>query len=89
MSRRLDSKLECPKCQTIYLTLTSNVDVNTPIHCSSCGHFLGRWGELERDFYKQGGSHGVFSMRDGEIISIDNPANENHISGGSKGSSSD
>ncbi|MEK1888995.1 MAG: hypothetical protein AAAB35_15800 [Phyllobacterium sp.] len=83
MSRRLDSKLECPNCQTIYLTLAGNVDLNTPIRCSSCGHFMGTWGELERDFYEQGGGHGVFSMREGEIIRMDTPANENQVSGGS------
>lgn len=81
MSRRLDNKLECPHCQTIYLTLTNDVDINTPIHCSSCGLLLGMWGELESDFYKQGGSNGVFSMRNGEITRIDQPANENQVLG--------
>lgn len=71
MEKKLDSKLECPKCQTIYLTLTQNVTSNTPIHCSSCGTYLGTWGELEADFYAQGGSSGVFRMDRGEIIQIE------------------
>jgi transcription elongation factor Elf1 len=68
MIQRLDNKLECPKCHTIYLTLTKSVTMSTPIHCSSCGEYLGTWGELESDFYAQGGDHGVFEMHDGQII---------------------
>ena len=62
------SKLECPKCQTIYLTFTQDLALSTPIVCSSCGEYMGTWGELEADFYAQGGDHGVFEMRDGQII---------------------
>lgn len=68
---RLDNKLECPRCQTLYLTLTDNVSGSTPIYCSSCGTHLGSWAELERDFHQQGGSNGVFEMRTGQIIRKD------------------
>jgi transcription elongation factor Elf1 len=68
INQHLDSKLECPKCKTIYLTFTQDIDSNTPIVCSSCGEHMGTWGELEADFYAQGGGHGVFEMRDGQII---------------------
>jgi hypothetical protein len=29
---------------------------------------MGTWGDLEADFYAQGGGDGVFEMRDGQII---------------------
>ncbi len=66
MPERLDNKLECPKCHTIYLTLNNNVTSITPIHCSNC--YLGTWAELESDFNAQGGGHGVFKIDDGQII---------------------
>jgi transcription elongation factor Elf1 len=69
IDQRLDRKLECPKCQTIYLTFTQDLaSLSTPIVCSSCGEYMGTWGELEADFYAQGGDHGVFGMRDGQIL---------------------
>ncbi|ATU92749.1 hypothetical protein BLM14_14760 [Phyllobacterium zundukense] len=69
--RRLNSKLECQKCQTIYLTLAQDVTVSTAIYCSSCGGYMGTWGELESEFIAEGGECGVFEMRDGQIIRID------------------
>jgi hypothetical protein len=69
--QRLNNKLACPKCGTIYLTLTQNVTYSSPIHCSSCGEYLGTWGELEQDFIAQGGESGVFEMHDGQIIRRD------------------
>lgn len=69
--RRIDNKLECPNCHTLYLTLTQNVSFHTPIQCSSCGTYLGTWAELKRDFYTQGGDHGVFEMHNGQIIRKD------------------
>lgn len=67
--KRLDSKLACPKCGTIYRT--QNVTYTTPIHCSVCDEYMGTWGELETDFIEQGGESGVFEMRDGQIIRRD------------------
>ena len=69
--QRLNNKLVCPKCDTIYLTLTQNMSGHTPIHCSSCGEYLGTWAELESDFIAQGGESGVFEMHDGQIIRRD------------------
>jgi hypothetical protein len=69
--KKLDNRLECPKCHTIYPTLTQNVTLDTLIHCSNCGTPLGTWRELEADFYTQGGSNGVFEIREGQITKID------------------
>ncbi len=46
MTIRLDNKLECQQCHTLYLTLTDDMSGSTPIHCSSCGTYLGSWAEL-------------------------------------------
>ena len=56
MPQRLDHKLDCKACGTIYLEIPEDVQSHTPIYCSSCGALLGRWDELERDFNQQGGS---------------------------------
>jgi hypothetical protein len=61
--QRLDSKLACPKCDTIYLTLTQNMTPSTQIRCSTCDEYLGTWGKLEEDFIAQGGESGVFELR--------------------------
>lgn len=66
--QRLDHKLDCKACGTIYLDIPEDVQGHTPIYCSSCGEFLGRWDALERDFNQQGGQHGIFEMHDGQII---------------------
>ncbi|MBB3148674.1 hypothetical protein FHS21_005122 [Phyllobacterium trifolii] len=68
MPQRLDHKLDCKTCGTIYLQIPENVQSHTPIYCSSCGELLGRWDKLELDFNQQGGHNGVFEMRDGQII---------------------
>ncbi|MET3649096.1 transcription elongation factor Elf1 [Phyllobacterium ifriqiyense] len=64
---RLDHKLDCKKCGTIYLDIPDDVNGTTVIKCSTCGQFLGFWGELSRDFDRQGGQDGVFELRDGQI----------------------
>ena len=65
---RLDHKLDCKACGTIYLDIPADVRSATPIHCSSCKQFIGYWGELERDFNRQGGQDGIFELHDGQII---------------------
>ncbi|SDP46197.1 hypothetical protein SAMN05428967_2227 [Phyllobacterium sp. YR620] len=65
---RLDHKLDCKFCGTIYLKIPDDVRGVTPINCSTCGQFLGYWGELERDFNRQGGQDGVFEMKNGQIL---------------------
>ncbi|MBB3236260.1 hypothetical protein [Phyllobacterium endophyticum] len=74
MAQRLDHKLECADCGTIYLDIPADVTSSTPIHCSSCGNFLGSWGDLEMDFAKQGGQHGIFRMEQGVITRVDDAA---------------
>lgn len=71
MARHLNHKLECKNCGTIYLDIPDDVNSASPIHCSTCGLFLGRWEELETDFAAQGGQSGVFRMENGEITQID------------------
>jgi len=73
MGRRLDHKLECATCGTIYLDIPADLKSSSPIHCSSCGNFLGSWGDLETDFARQGGHHGVFRMEKGVITRLDEP----------------
>jgi hypothetical protein len=68
---RLDHKLDCKDCGTIYLDIPDTVESDTLIHCSSCGQLLGRWSELESDFARQGGQNGVFEMKDGQILRKD------------------
>jgi uncharacterized Zn finger protein len=71
MAKKLDHKLECKDCGTIYLDIPIDVKSTSPIHCSSCGQYIGRWEEIETDFALQGGQHGVFKMDKGEITQID------------------
>lgn len=68
---RLDHKLNCKDCGTIYLEIPEDVASHTPIYCSTCGELLGCWEELEKDFNQQGGQDGVFSLHDGQIDRID------------------
>ncbi|RCW78034.1 hypothetical protein C7476_1312 [Phyllobacterium bourgognense] len=68
LDQRLDSKLACPRCKSIYLAFTQKLTPSTSIVCSSCSEFLGTWGELEAEFFAQGGGDGVFEMHDGQII---------------------
>ena len=65
--QRLNHKLDCKKCGTIYLDIPEDVQSHTAIYCSTCGQLMGRWDEIERDFNEQGGQDGVFEMRDGQI----------------------
>jgi hypothetical protein len=64
---RLNHKLDCKSCGTIYLDIPDNLTGASPIHCTTCGEFIGYWGELSRDFDRQGGQHGVFELKDGQI----------------------
>jgi hypothetical protein len=68
MPEKLDHKLECPACGTIYLRIPHNVQHHTLIQCSSCAKVLGRWRDLLEDFDAQGGQCGIFEMHDGQII---------------------
>lgn len=64
MTRRtLDDKLDCKKCGTIQMDIPADATPETAIHCSNCGAYLGDWGELQDDFYRQ--------IRDAEVIDLD------------------
>lgn len=65
---RLNHKLDCKACGTIYLDIPEDVRTTDVISCSKCGQFLGYWGELSRDFDGQGGQSGVFELKDGQIL---------------------
>lgn len=67
--KRLDNKLDCKSCGTIYLDVPENVNGDTVINCSSCNEPLGTWGELQRDFYQQS-EQGVFHLHDWQIDSL-------------------
>ncbi|WP_292186383.1 hypothetical protein [Mesorhizobium sp.] len=68
MERRLDDKLDCKACGTIQMDIPDNAKESTPIHCSNCGAFLGEWGELQDDFYRQARGTEAFDLRNGNII---------------------
>jgi hypothetical protein len=55
--QRLNHQLDCKSCGTIYLDIPDNVT----------GASIGYWGDLSRDFDRQGGQHGVFELKDGQI----------------------
>jgi hypothetical protein len=71
MAQRLDQKLECSHCKTVYLNVPKNLTSDSPIHCTSCGEFLGRWSEMETSFANQGGYDGAFKLEQGRITRID------------------
>ncbi|MBB3237385.1 hypothetical protein FHS20_004282 [Phyllobacterium endophyticum] len=71
MSQELDHKLDCPNCRTTYLKLPTVLSDHTPITCTTCGEFLGTWGELEADFFSQGGMNGAFRLDEGHFTRID------------------
>ncbi len=67
MAKKLDHKLDCKTCGTIYLDIPDGATETTKITCSTCGGYLGEWGELQDDFNRQAG-HGVFDLKDGQIV---------------------
>lgn len=68
MGRQLDDKLYCKACGTIQMDIPDDAKESTPIYCSNCGAFLGEWGELQDDFYRQAHGTEAFDLRDGNII---------------------
>ncbi|MER8395553.1 hypothetical protein NKH10_27455 [Mesorhizobium sp. M1340] len=67
-SKRLNHKLECKACGTILMAIPDNPDDDTPVRCSNCGGYLGQWGELRDDFYKQARGAQAFDLNQGNII---------------------
>lgn len=70
--KRLDNKLDCKSCGTIYLDVPEDATGDSVIHCSSCNRPLGTWNELQRDFYQQSGQ-GVFHLHGGQIDALTRP----------------
>ncbi|MER9327876.1 hypothetical protein [Mesorhizobium sp. M0488] len=68
MRRKLDDKLDCKACGTILMDIPENATESTPIHCSKCGAYLGEWGELQDDFYRQAHGTGAFDLNHGNIL---------------------
>jgi hypothetical protein len=71
MRQKLNGKLECEECQTIYLSIPHIDAGDGPVFCSSCGGYMGRWRDIESEFIAEGGLNGVFELRDGEIIRVE------------------
>lgn len=68
MAKRLDQKLDCKSCGTIYLDIPEDAADDTLIRCSSCGTPLGTWGVLQYDLADQlRGTSGAFDLHDGQI----------------------
>ncbi|CDX21535.1 conserved hypothetical protein [Mesorhizobium sp. ORS 3324] len=67
----LDQLLECPFCGTIRLRIPADAEPSTVIRCDDCGKYLGTWDELQTDFERQGGLHGVFRLDKGRIKKVD------------------
>jgi len=71
MAQQFNGKLECLECHTIYLSIPKDVLSDTPIHCSTCGAYIGLWYEIEASFTAQGGLNGVFEMSEGQIVRME------------------
>lgn len=68
MAKRLNQKLDCKSCGTIYLDIPQGATDDTLIRCSSCGAALGTWGDLQDDLADQmRGTSGAFDLHDGQI----------------------
>ncbi|RCW78882.1 hypothetical protein C7476_12168 [Phyllobacterium bourgognense] len=70
MATQLNGRLECSECRATYLRIPTHVRSDSPILCTTCGNYIGRWYEVESSFMKQGGLNGVFDLHDGHIIKI-------------------
>lgn len=51
--------------------IPADASPSTSINCSECGRYLGTWDELQTDFEKQGGGHGMFRLDQGRIQRLD------------------
>ena len=68
MRTPLDYKLECKTCKPILLDIPAEATEETPIHCSTCGAYLGSWGELQDDFARQITDADALELKHGIII---------------------
>lgn len=68
MGKKLDHKLDCKTCGTIYLDIPQDLDDEAPVLCSRCGISLGSWRELKADYREQASeTEGVFDLHDGQF----------------------
>jgi hypothetical protein len=68
MAEKLDHKLDCKKCGTIYLDIPDDLADDAPVACSTCGVHLGLWRDLKADYRRQASqTEGVFDLHDGQI----------------------
>jgi hypothetical protein len=65
----LDGRLLCPNCSTTTFDIPADTSEHSSIACSNCGQFLGLWGDLLNEFYKQDGT-GVFEVQQGRFFPI-------------------
>ncbi|NTS31352.1 hypothetical protein HQ945_08805 [Phyllobacterium sp. BT25] len=71
MPQTINGRLQCEECETIYLSIPETALSNSPIFCSDCGAFMGRWSDIKDEFFSQGGRDGIFELRDGQIMRTD------------------
>ncbi|MER9894815.1 hypothetical protein NKJ40_22485 [Mesorhizobium sp. M0119] len=50
------------------MEIPDNPKDSTPIYCSSCGAYLGEWGDLQEDFFRQAFGAQAFDLNNGNII---------------------
>ncbi|MDN2578726.1 hypothetical protein [Aquibium sp. ELW1220] len=62
----MGKQLDCKRCGTIALEISDEVVESSPISCSSCGAYMGTWGDLQDNFDKQV-NVGAFDLEDGNI----------------------
>lgn len=68
MTRKLlDDKLDCKACGTIQMDIPPDATETTPIHCSNCGVYLGKWGELQDNFAQQISGSDILDLNQGTI----------------------
>jgi rRNA maturation endonuclease Nob1 len=67
-AQKLDHKLDCKACGTIYQDIPEDFDEDAPVACSTCGTHLGLWRELKADYRRQASqTTGVFDLHDGQF----------------------
>lgn len=71
MLQKLDMKLMCPKCGTIYLQFPAPLTSPSKISCTTCQTYLGTWHELKASFVVQSGDDGIFEMDKGQIVRLE------------------
>ena len=65
--RQLNDKLDCKRCGTIQMTIPKGANDDTPINCSNCGGYLGKWGDLQNDFARQIRNADSVDLNDGTM----------------------